>query len=234
VQGATGFPCAPDSPLSLWERVGVRVTDSATIPASDLDPPYLFLYTIPPPFSPLARPPTAHPGRTLVAIARSTRRLSLLTHLDSQGRANMVDVTDKAVTSREAVAEARVRMRPETLRLIQDGGHPKGDVFAVARIAGIQAAKRTHELIPLCHPLLLTSVKVELQADGEDAVRIEARCKLAGQTGVEMEALTAASVAALTIYDMCKAVDKGMTIEGVRLLEKLGGKSGHYRAEEGR
>ena len=158
----------------------------------------------------------------------------MLTHLDSQGRANMVDVTDKAVTSREAVAEARVRMRPETLRLIQDGGHPKGDVFAVARIAGIQAAERTHELIPLCHPLLLTSVKVELQADGEDAVRIEARCKLAGQTGVEMEALTAASVAALTIYDMCKAVDKGMTIEGVRLLEKLGGKSGHYRAEEGR
>lgn len=156
----------------------------------------------------------------------------MLTHLDSQGRANMVDVTDKAVTSREAVAEARVRMRPETLRLIQDGGHPKGDVFAVARIAGIQAAKKTHELIPLCHPLLLTSVKVELQADGADAVRIEARCKLAGQTGVEMEALTAASVAALTLYDMCKAVDKGMTIENVRLLEKLGGKSGHYRAED--
>lgn len=140
----------------------------------------------------------------------------------------MVDVTEKAVTSREAVAEARVRMLPETLKLIQEGGHPKGDVFAVARIAGIQAAKKTHELIPLCHPLLLTSVKVELSAEGEDSVRIIARCKLAGQTGVEMEALTAASVAALTIYDMCKAVDRGMIIESVRLLEKLGGKSGHY------
>ncbi len=129
-------------------------------------------------------------------------------------------------------AEAVVRMRPETLQLIQDGGHPKGDVFAVARIAGIQAAKRTHELIPLCHPLLLTSVKLELQAEAPDAVRIRARCRLAGQTGVEMEALTAASVAALTIYDMCKAVDRGMVIEQVQLLEKLGGKSGHYRKEE--
>ncbi|MCE4071166.1 MULTISPECIES: cyclic pyranopterin monophosphate synthase MoaC [Pseudomonas] len=156
----------------------------------------------------------------------------MLTHLDSQGRANMVDVTEKAVTSREAVAEARVRMLPATLQLIQDGGHPKGDVFAVARIAGIQAAKKTHELIPLCHPLLLTSVKVELAAEGEDTVHIVARCKLAGQTGVEMEALTAASVAALTIYDMCKAVDRGMTIESVRLLEKLGGKSGHYVATD--
>jgi cyclic pyranopterin phosphate synthase len=141
----------------------------------------------------------------------------------------MVDVTDKAVSAREAVAEARVRMLPQTLQMIQQGGHPKGDVFAVARIAGIQAAKKTHELIPLCHPLLLTSIKVEMQPEGEDTVRIEARCKLAGQTGVEMEALTAVSVAALTIYDMCKAVDKGMIIEGVRLLEKLGGKSGHWQ-----
>lgn len=156
----------------------------------------------------------------------------MLTHLDSQGRANMVDVTDKAVTSREAVAEALVRMRPETLALIVAGGHPKGDVFAVARIAGIQAAKKTHELIPLCHPLMLTSVKLELSADGTDAVRIQARCKLAGQTGVEMEALTAASVAALTIYDMCKAVDRGMVIENVRLLEKSGGKSGTFKAED--
>ncbi|CDH75465.1 Molybdenum cofactor biosynthesis protein C [Pseudomonas aeruginosa MH27] len=162
----------------------------------------------------------------------SIRSTHVLTHLDSQGRANMVDVTEKAVTSREATAEAVVRMRPETLQLIQDGGHPKGDVFAVARIAGIQAAKRTHELIPLCHPLLLTSVKLELQAEAPDAVRIRARCRLAGQTGVEMEALTAASVAALTIYDMCKAVDRGMVIEQVQLLEKLGGKSGHYRKEE--
>jgi cyclic pyranopterin phosphate synthase len=152
----------------------------------------------------------------------------VLTHLDSQGHANMVDVTDKSVTFREAVAEALVRMRPQTLQLIVQGGHPKGDVFAVARIAGIQAAKKTSDLIPLCHPLLLTSVKVELAAQGVDAVRIIARCKLAGQTGVEMEALTAASVAALTIYDMCKAVDRGMVIESVRLLEKLGGKSGHY------
>jgi len=157
----------------------------------------------------------------------------VLTHLDSQGRANMVDVTEKAVTAREAVAEALVRMRPETLQLIQAGGHPKGDVFAVARIAGIQAAKKTYELIPLCHPLLLTSVKVELAAEGLDAVRIVARCKLAGQTGVEMEALTAASVAALTIYDMCKAVDRGMCIESVRLLEKQGGKSGHYQLAKG-
>lgn len=156
----------------------------------------------------------------------------MLTHLDSQGRANMVDVTEKAVTSREASAEARVRMLPQTLRMIVEGDHPKGDVFAVARIAGIQAAKKTHELIPLCHPLLLTSVKVELAAEGDDCVRIVARCKLAGQTGVEMEALTAASVAALTIYDMCKAVDRGMTVETVRLLHKAGGKSGEYRLEE--
>jgi len=131
------------------------------------------------------------------------------------------------------VAEARVRMLPTTLQMIVDGEHPKGDVFAVARIAGIQAAKKTSDLIPLCHPLMLTSVKVELQADGEDAVLIRARCKLTGQTGVEMEALTAASVAALTIYDMCKAVDRGMVIEQVRLLEKLGGKSGHFLAGEG-
>ncbi|SEI42542.1 cyclic pyranopterin monophosphate synthase subunit MoaC [Azotobacter beijerinckii] len=155
----------------------------------------------------------------------------MLTHLDSQGHAHMVDVTDKASTAREAEAEAWVRMLPETLRLIQQGGHPKGDVFAVARIAGIMAAKKTHELIPLCHPLLLTGIKVELSAEGEDRVRIVARCKLAGQTGVEMEALTAASVAALTLYDMCKAVDRGMLIEQIRLLEKQGGKSGHYRAD---
>jgi cyclic pyranopterin phosphate synthase len=155
----------------------------------------------------------------------------MLTHLDSQGRANMVDVTEKALTSREAVAEALVRMLPQTLQMIVEGGHPKGDVFAVARIAGIQAAKKTSELIPLCHPLLLTSVKLELNAEGNDAVRIVARCRLAGQTGVEMEALTAASVAALTIYDMCKAVDRGMVIESVRLLEKSGGKSGDFKAE---
>lgn len=155
----------------------------------------------------------------------------MLTHLDAHGHANMVDVTDKAASQREAVAEAWVRMRPQTLQLIVQGGHPKGDVFAVARIAGIQAAKKTAELIPLCHPLLLSSVKVNLQAEGDARVRITATCKLAGQTGVEMEALTAASVAALTLYDMCKAVDRGMQIEQVRLLEKLGGKSGHYQAD---
>lgn len=155
----------------------------------------------------------------------------MLTHLDAQGRANMVDVTDKAVTSREAVAQAVVRMRAETLDMIVNGDHPKGDVFAVARIAGIQAAKKTSDLIPLCHPLMLTGVKVELSAQGSDAVLIVARCKLSGQTGVEMEALTAASVAALTVYDMCKAVDRGMTIESVRVLEKRGGKSGHFKAD---
>ena len=155
----------------------------------------------------------------------------MLTHLDSQGRANMVDVSDKASTVREATAEARVRMLPATLNMIVAGGHPKGDVFAVARIAGIQAAKKTSDLIPLCHPLMLTSVKVELQAEGEDVVHITARCKLSGQTGVEMEALTAASGAALTLYDMCKAVDRGMVIESVRLLEKVGGKSGHFVAQ---
>lgn len=155
----------------------------------------------------------------------------MLTHLDAQGRANMVDVTDKAVTAREAVAQAFVRMLPQTLQMIVDGDHPKGDVFAVARIAGIQAAKKTSDLIPLCHPLMLSSVKVELSAEGTDRVRIIARCKLSGQTGVEMEALTAASVAALTIYDMCKAVDRGMVIEHVQLLEKLGGKSGHFQVE---
>ena len=155
----------------------------------------------------------------------------MLTHLDSQGRAHMVDVTDKSVTFREAVAEARVRMLPATLQMIVDGAHPKGDVFAVARIAGIQAAKKTSDLIPLCHPLMLTSVKVELSAQGSDAVLVVARCKLAGQTGVEMEALTAASVAALTIYDMCKAVQKDMVIGPVRLLAKSGGKSGDFKVD---
>ena len=156
----------------------------------------------------------------------------MLTHLDSQGRAHMVDVTEKAVTFREATAQALVRMLPDTLQMIVSGGHPKGDVFAVARIAGIQAAKKTSDLIPLCHPLMLTSVKVELTPEGADAVRITARCKLTGQTGVEMEALTAASVAALTIYDMLKAVDRGMVIEAIRLELKSGGKSGDWAADE--
>ncbi|MCK0152394.1 cyclic pyranopterin monophosphate synthase MoaC [Alcanivorax sp. S6407] len=154
------------------------------------------------------------------------------THLDDQGQAQMVDVTEKAVTQRTAVAEARVRMQPATLAMILDHRHPKGDVLATARIAGIQAAKKTWDLIPLCHPLLLTKVTVNIEAEGEDALRIETLCRLSGTTGVEMEALTAASVAALTLYDMCKAVDRGMVIESVCLLEKAGGRSGHYRREE--
>lgn len=145
----------------------------------------------------------------------------------------MVDVSAKADTVREARAEAYVRMAPETLQMILSGQHHKGDVFATARIAGIQAAKRTWELIPLCHPLLLSKVEVSLTAlPDTPQVRIESLCKLSGKTGVEMEALTAASVAALTIYDMCKAVQKDMVIETVRLLEKRGGKSGHFIAEE--
>ncbi|TNE76792.1 MAG: cyclic pyranopterin monophosphate synthase MoaC [Gammaproteobacteria bacterium] len=157
--------------------------------------------------------------------------MSKLTHLDDKGEARMVDVTEKDVTEREARAEATIRMAPATLKMIIEGEHPKGDVLAVARIAGIMAAKKTHELIPLCHSLNLTSVKVELSAGEDDAsVHILTRCKLSGQTGVEMEALTAASVAALTLYDMCKAVDRGMEIDGVRLLEKKGGRSGHWVA----
>ena len=145
----------------------------------------------------------------------------------------MVDVSAKADTVREARAEAYIRMAPETLQMILSGQHHKGDVFATARIASIQAAKRTWELIPLCHPLLLSKVEVSLTALPEtNQVRIESLCKLSGKTGVEMEALTAASVAALTIYDMCKAVQKDMVIETVRLLEKSGGKSGHFIAEE--
>ncbi|MDP5291189.1 cyclic pyranopterin monophosphate synthase MoaC [Oceanimonas sp. CHS3-5] len=158
--------------------------------------------------------------------------MSELTHINASGEANMVDVSDKAVTSREARAEAWVLMAPETLALIVEGRHHKGDVFATARIAGIMAAKKTSDLIPLCHPLALSKVEVKLEPDGErGGVRIESYCKLAGQTGVEMEALTAASVAALTIYDMCKAVQKDMLIEGIRLLEKRGGKSGEFKAK---
>ena len=142
------------------------------------------------------------------------------THLDDQGNARMVDVGEKSTTRREAAAAARVVMQPQTLALLASGSHKKGDVLAAARIAGIQAAKRTWELIPLCHPLMLTSVKVELTPEQPNAVRIRARCKLAGQTGVEMEALTAVHVALLTIYDMCKAVDKEMKIGEITLIEK--------------
>src|SRR5690606_16647803 len=156
--------------------------------------------------------------------------MSELTHLDEHGHARMVDVGGKAITTRQATATAVVSMQAETLQMIVAGGHKKGDVLAVARIAGIQAAKKTSDLIPLCHPLMLTSVKVDFELDqANNCILISATCGLDGKTGVEMEALTAASVAALTIYDMCKAVDKGMTIESVSLKEKIGGKSGHYQ-----
>jgi cyclic pyranopterin phosphate synthase len=159
--------------------------------------------------------------------------MSKLTHIDASGAARMVDVGDKPETDREARAEARVRMAAETLRLIETGGHKKGDVIAVARVAGIQAAKRCAGLIPMCHPLLLTGIDVDITLDtGNRYVHITTACRLKGVTGVEMEALTAASVAALTIYDMCKAVDRGMVIEGVRLLHKSGGRSGEWNAAD--
>ena len=156
-----------------------------------------------------------------------------LTHIDASGEARMVDVTEKAETNRVAVAEGAVVMRAETLALIRAGDMKKGDVLGAARIAGIMGAKRTHELIPLCHPLALTGVEVEIAPDEAlPGLRVRARARVKGATGVEMEALTAVSVACLTIYDMAKAVDRGMRIEGVRLVEKMGGKSGHWRAEE--
>ncbi|QDJ12772.1 cyclic pyranopterin monophosphate synthase MoaC [Mergibacter septicus] len=154
------------------------------------------------------------------------------THINTAGEANMVDVSAKTETIREARAEALVTMSAQTLSMIVEGKHHKGDVFATARIAGIQAAKKTWDLIPLCHPLLLSKVEVKLTALPEtNQVRIESLCKLSGKTGVEMEALTAASVAALTIYDMCKAIQKDITIENVRLLAKSGGKSGTFVAD---
>ncbi len=154
-----------------------------------------------------------------------------LTHFDAQGQAHMVDVAAKAHTHRVAVAEGRITMLPDTLALIQSGTAKKGDVLGIARIAGIQAAKKTSDLIPLCHPIGLTRVAVEFEVDADThSVCCRATTECTGQTGVEMEALTAASVALLTVYDMCKAVDRGMAISGVRLLEKRGGKSGAFVA----
>ncbi|GAB4177698.1 MAG: cyclic pyranopterin monophosphate synthase MoaC [Rhodocyclaceae bacterium] len=154
-------------------------------------------------------------------------------HFDAHGQAHMVDVGDKAQTRRVARAAGSIRMKPETLAMILAGDARKGDVLGVARIAAIQAAKRAWDLIPLCHPIALTRIAVEFATDRErSAVSCEVSAETVGRTGVEMEALTAASVALLTIYDMCKAVDRGMCIEGVRLLEKAGGKSGHWRAPE--
>jgi len=163
--------------------------------------------------------------------------MSSLTHFDAHGQAHMVDVGDKPNTRRVAVAEGRIEMQPATLVLVASGTAKKGDVLGVARLAGIQGAKRTSELIPLCHPLALTHVSVDLEVveaqDGRSAaVRCQARTETTGPTGVEMEALTAVQVALLTVYDMCKAVDRGMTITGVRLLEKQGGKSGTWRADQ--
>ncbi len=155
-----------------------------------------------------------------------------LTHIDKDGNAVMVDVSDKSDTERTATAKGSIEMRPETMTLIQSGGVKKGDVLSIAQLAGIMGAKRTPDLIPLCHPLNLSSVKVNLTCDTDrNAVDITATCKLTGQTGVEMEALTAVSVAALTVYDMCKAVDKGMRIVNIRLTHKAGGKSGIFEAD---
>lgn len=158
--------------------------------------------------------------------------MSDLTHFNAKGEAHMVDVGAKDHTHRVAVAAGEIRMLPQTLELIASGAHKKGDVLGVARLAGIMGAKRTADLIPLCHPIGLTKVAVDFEIDAESSrVRCSARTECRGQTGVEMEALTAVQVALLTIYDMCKAVDKGMTIGEVHLTEKLGGKSGHYRAD---
>ena len=155
--------------------------------------------------------------------------MSKLTHIDETGRARMVDVSDKAITAREAVAEGFVRMSPETLKLALSGEGKKGDVRAVAEIAGVMAAKQTSSLIPMCHPLPITKAEVRVEA-GEGGLSVTARVKTTGQTGVEMEALTAVSVACLTLYDMLKAAEKGMVIEAVRLISKTGGKSGDYQA----
>lgn len=158
--------------------------------------------------------------------------MSKLTHLDETGAARMVDVGDKPVTERTAVASAVVSMQSETLALLEQGAHRKGDVLAVARIAGIQGAKKCSDLIPLCHPLMLNAVEVDFRIDAQaSAVHIVGRCKVSGKTGVEMEALTAVSVAALTIYDMCKAVDRGMEIHSLGLMRKEGGKSGLWQRD---
>jgi cyclic pyranopterin monophosphate synthase len=159
-------------------------------------------------------------------------RAKKLSHLGGSGEARMVDVSGKPATERVAVAEGCVIMQAKTLDIVRKGDAKKGDVLGLARVAGIMAAKRTHELIPLCHPLAISQIEVDVAADAKlPGIKITARVKVAGQTGVEMEALTAVSVACLTIYDMVKAVDRGMRIEGIRLIEKRGGRSGHYRAK---
>jgi len=165
-------------------------------------------------------------------VSAVARRAKKLTHLGKRGEARMVDVSAKPPTEREAVAEGRVLMRRATLDMVRRGDAKKGDVLGTARIAGIQAAKRTHDLIPLCHPLAISQIEVDIAPDVKlPGVIVRARVKVTGKTGVEMEALTAVSVACLTIYDMVKAVERGMCIDGIRLIEKRGGRSGHYRAE---
>ncbi len=160
-------------------------------------------------------------------------RRSALTHLSAAGEAHMVDVSAKTATEREALAAGRVVMKPATLDIVRKGNAKKGDVLGAARIAGIMAAKRTHDLIPLCHPLPIAKAEVDIRPDaGLPGLEVTAHVKVAGKTGVEMEALTAVAVACLTIYDMVKAVDRGMRIEGIRLIEKRGGRSGHFRAKE--
>jgi cyclic pyranopterin phosphate synthase len=159
--------------------------------------------------------------------------MSKLTHLNAQGEAHMVDVGEKPITAREAVAEGWIRMRPETLKLVIEGGHKKGDVLAVARVAGIMAAKKTAELVPLCHPIPLSAVEVVLTPElAESAIHCRASARTSAQTGVEMEALTAVQIALLTVYDMCKAVDRGMTLTDVRLLSKSGGRSGDWTRDK--
>jgi len=164
---------------------------------------------------------------------KQVARRAKLSHLGSRGEARMVDVSAKSITEREALATGRVVMQPATLAIVRKGNAKKGDVLSTARIAGIMAAKRTAELIPLCHPLSISQVAIDVTPDAKlPGLTVTARVKVAGQTGVEMEALTAVAVACLTIYDMVKAVDRGMRIEGIRLIEKRGGRSGHYRAKE--
>jgi len=167
------------------------------------------------------------------SFSNSNTNQQTLSHVNKQGQANMVDVSDKAVTERSAYAEGFVTMSLHTFEMITLGQHAKGDVFAVARIAGIQGAKKCSDLIPLCHPLMLSKVQVDFEPlPAEHTIRIKSMCKLAGQTGVEMEALTAVSVAALTLFDMCKAIDPAMEITGIKVLEKQGGKTGVWRRPE--
>lgn len=180
----------------------------------------------------LSQPPRTGASGAPACNTDREKRMTDFTHFDERGQARVVDVGGKDETARVAIAEGSIQMHPETLERIVAGTHGKGDVLGVARVAGIMGAKRTSELVPLCHPIALTSIEVEFEPDADNAcVNCSARAETRGRTGVEMEALTAVQVALLTIYDMCKAVDRGMTMEGIRLLEKSGGKSGTWHAD---